>query len=73
MLNDANTKDADIIQTAMAVLDDPTIAYVKRVEIDGEDAYAVHANDGTELAILADREAAFAAAMTNDYLPVSVH
>lgn len=73
MLNGTNPKHADVIQAAMAVLDDPTIAYVKDVEIDGERAYAIHAADGTELAILADREAAFAAAMTNDYLPVSVH
>jgi len=73
MLDDAKPKDTDTIQAAMAVLEDPSIAYIKGVEIDGEAAYAIHAADGTELAILADRDTAFAAAMTNDYLPVSVH
>jgi len=61
------------LQAAMAALDDPTIAYVKAVTIDGDPAYAVYSADGTELAILADREVAFAAALSHDYTPVSVH
>ncbi len=73
MLSNAKLKDAELIQAAMSVLDDPTIAYIKCVKIDGETAYAVHGADGAELAILADRDTAFAAAMTNDYLAVSVH
>lgn len=35
--------------------------------------YAVHAADGTRLAVLDDRDAAYAAARDNDYDPVSVH
>lgn len=67
-----NSLDA-ISAEFFAVLDGSSLAYVKRVEIDGETAYAVHAADGTELAILADREAAFAAAASNDFFPLSVH
>jgi hypothetical protein len=61
------------LQAAMAALEDNSIAYVKAVTIDGDPAYAVHSADGTELAILADREVAFAAAVSHDYNPVSVH
>jgi hypothetical protein len=73
MLNNAKAKNAETLEAAMAVLNDPSVAYVKGIDIDGERAYAIHASDGAELAIMADRETAFAAAMTNDYLPVSVH
>jgi len=73
MLNDAKNKEVNAIQAAIAILDDPSLAYVKSVEIDGETAWAIHAFDGTQLAVLADREAAFGAAITNDYVPVSAH
>ena len=35
--------------------------------------YAVHRADGARLAILADRQTAFAAALSYDLAPVSVH
>ena len=35
--------------------------------------YAVHRNDGERLAVLADRDTAFAAALSHDLAPVSVH
>lgn len=35
--------------------------------------YAVHAADGTRMAVLDNREAAFTAARQNDMVPVSVH
>ncbi len=40
---------------------------------DGAIWYAVHAADGERLAVLDDREAAFAAAIGHDLKPVSVH
>lgn len=49
------------------------LAYVKRVEVDGDTGYAIHAADGTELAVLDEREAAFATVRQNDLQPVSVH
>ncbi len=73
MLNDGNDKLATITSQFMAALNDPSLAYVKRVTIDGEAAYAVHASDGTELAVLADRDTAFAAAASNEFNAVSVH
>lgn len=49
------------------------LAYVKRVVIDGATGYAVHAADGTEIALLPDREIAFATVRQHDMQPVSVH
>ena len=50
------------------------IAYVKPITLeDGKTAYAVHAADGQQAAVLADREVAFAAVKQNNLEPVSVH
>ena len=73
MYTDGKISLAPDLEAAMAVLEDPTIAYVKSIIVDGDPAYGVYAADGTELAILADREVAFAAALSHDYTPVSVH
>lgn len=35
--------------------------------------YAVHSEDGERLAVVADRDLAFALARQNDYAPVTVH
>ncbi len=35
--------------------------------------YAVHGADGVRLAVLTDRESAYAAALANELAPVSVH
>ncbi len=35
--------------------------------------YAVHGADGARLAVLADRESAYAAALAHELAPVSVH
>lgn len=39
----------------------------------GQTLYAVHSADGERLAVLADRESAFAAAVAHELEPVSVH
>jgi hypothetical protein len=49
------------------------IAYIKRVEIDGSTGYAVHAADGTQIAVLADRDIAFATVRQHDLEPLSLH
>ena len=43
------------------------------VFVEGNTAYAVHAADGTEIAVMANRDIAFAAIRQNDLRPVSVH
>ncbi len=49
------------------------LAYVKPVTVDGEAVFAVFAADGTEIAVMADREVACAAVRQHDLEPLSVH
>lgn len=50
------------------------VAFVKAVTLDdGTPAFAIHAADGQQVAILADREVAIAAVKQNDLEPLSVH
>lgn len=49
------------------------IAYVKRVDTDGGVAFAIHAADGTPMAIAADQEVALAAIRQHEMLPALVH
>jgi hypothetical protein len=49
------------------------LAYVKQVTVNGVTGYAVHAADGTQIAVLPDREIAFATVRTHDLEPLSVH
>jgi hypothetical protein len=56
-----------------AAFETPHVAYIKQVNVKGQDAYAIFASDGTELAVVEDRDVAFAAALQHEYLPVSVH
>ncbi len=58
---------------AFAYLGAPALAYVKEVKVEGEPAFAVHAADGTAIAIFDNRDYAFAAAKQNDLDAVSVH
>lgn len=49
------------------------VAYVKPVRIDGAAGYAIHAADGTAVAVVADRATAQIAVRQHDLEPVSVH
>ena len=57
----------------LAMLGVQDLAYIKPVVIDGAIGYAVHAADGTQIAVLADRDVAFATVRQHDMEPVSVH
>jgi hypothetical protein len=58
---------------AFAVLGLEEIAYVKPVIEDDEPAFAIHAADGTCLAVIEDRQTAFAVIRRNDLEPASLH
>jgi hypothetical protein len=51
----------------------PRLAYLRCGTIDGQPAYALHAADGTAMAIVEDIEVAIDLASENDMLFVSVH
>jgi hypothetical protein len=57
----------------LAALGLQDVAYIKRVTVDGKTAYAVHAADGTPIAVLANREVAYVAVRQHELEPVSVH
>ncbi len=57
----------------LAVLGLQDLAYIKRVIIDGANAYSIHAADGTAIAVMDDREVAFATVRQHELEPVSVH
>lgn len=49
------------------------VAYIKRVLVKDVVGYAVHAADGTQIAVLPDRNVAFATVRQHDLEPLSVH
>jgi hypothetical protein len=49
------------------------VAYIRRVTVNDEAGYAIHAADGTEVAVLPSRDLAFATVRQHDLEPVSVH
>lgn len=59
---------------ASDVLADVAVTTANDLEIDPEAIlYAVHGADGERLAVMMDRETAFAAAVAHELEPVSVH
>jgi hypothetical protein len=58
---------------AFAALGLQDVAYVKAVVRDGKPMVAVHAADGTELALAESRELAMAFVRQNDLEPLSAH
>ncbi|MDX1711445.1 MAG: DUF1150 family protein [Rhodovibrionaceae bacterium] len=62
-----------ITQQDLATLGVQQIAYVKPVETDQGTAFAVYAADGRQMAVMDDRDKAFAAVRQHDLEPFSVH
>lgn len=57
----------------LALLGMQDMAYIKRVIVNDVAGYAVHAADGTQIAVLPDRNVAFATVRQHDLEPLSVH
>ena len=49
------------------------IAYVKPVTVNGQSGFAIHAADGTPMAVAGDRDVAMAAILQHEMHPLSVH
>lgn len=56
-----------------ALLGMQDIAYIRRVVDEGAVGFAIHAADGTQVAMLPDRATAFATVRQHDLEPLSVH
>lgn len=60
--------------SAAEVLASTPVEAIEGVELDPEQIlYAVHGADGARLAVLSDRDAAYAAAIAHELTPVPVH
>ena len=57
----------------LSVLGVSHIAYVKAVMVNGTAGFAIHAADGTPMALAEDRATAMAAIVQHEMLPLSVH
>jgi hypothetical protein len=72
--NAAVIMDIRHISTAqLAQLGMQQIAYVKPVVLNGEQGFAIHAADGTPMALADNREVAVAAIMQHEMVPAQVH
>ena len=49
------------------------IAYVRPIRVDGTEGFAIHAADGTPMAVTDEFAAAVAAIVQHDMIPVPVH
>jgi hypothetical protein len=72
-MNTAQHVSPIMSDTDLAALGLQEVAYVKPVTVEGANAFGVYAADGTEIAIMADRDIAMAAIRQHDLAPVSVH
>ena len=49
------------------------IAYIRPVVVNGEFGFAIHAADGTPMAVTGDRDVAIAAVLQHEMVPALVH
>lgn len=57
----------------LSALGQSQIAYVKPIVINGMPGFAIHAADGTPMALADNRASALAAIMRHEMMPFSVH
>lgn len=62
-----------LTEQQLAALGVSQIAYVKPVMLNGTLGFAIHAADGTPMAVAEDRDVAVAAIVQHEMFPLSVH
>jgi len=72
-MNQIDRKLRQISAQEFALLGMQDVAYIRRVIVDDEAGFAIHAADGTEVAVLPSRDLAFATVRQHELEPVSVH
>ena len=72
-MNQIDQKLRQISAQEFALLGMQDVAYIRRVVVNDEAGFAIHAADGTEVAVLPSRDIAFATVRQHDLEPVSVH
>lgn len=71
------TKDSDMLKQLSAKeflgVGMNQIAYIRTIPQGGEDAFSIHAADGTQLTVVPSYQDAVITARTNDLFPVTLH
>jgi hypothetical protein len=62
-----------LTEAQLAQLGLSQIAYVRQVVVDGAPGFAIHAADGTPMAVAGDRDVAVAAILQHEMVPALVH
>jgi hypothetical protein len=60
-------------EAQLAQLGVQQIAYIRPIVVNGEAGYAIHAADGTPMAVAGDRNVAIAAVLQHEMVPALVH
>lgn len=84
-----STENANVSEIAAPTFEGVRLAYIKRIGVkearalgvipsnirlpEGIKLYAIHAADGTPIAIMDNYDSAYGAAVQNDFVPLSVH
>lgn len=68
-----NNSPAPLTAQDFASLGVGQVAYIRTVSLNGQQAFSVHAADGTPLTVLANRESALGVIVQNDMEPLSAH
>ncbi len=72
--NDSATFDLhNLTPEQLMMLGMADLAYVKPVLLDGHEAFAIHAADGSPMAMATDRALAMAAIVQHEMVPALVH
>jgi hypothetical protein len=72
-MNSTTQKLAQISTQDFLTLGVSDMAYIRPVVIDQQPLFAVHAADGRQIAVMPNREVAFATVRHNDLEPLYVH
>lgn len=72
-MNNAIEKLRHISPQEFAMLGMQDVAYIRRFVANDEPAFAIHAADGTQVAVLRDRDVALATCRQHDLEPLSLH
>ena len=62
-----------LTEAQLAELGLSQVAYIRPVVLDGAPGFAIHAADGTPMAVAGDREVAIAAIVQHEMVPALVH
>lgn len=67
------TPQRDMSAADLAIWGMPDVAFIKRVVLNDEITWTIHAADGTQMGIAPSRDLAFAAVKQHELEPFSVH